>query len=213
MCGRFGPGRARQRCRSCGRHGEVRGIRFCNDQPPYFGARYAAANDLSAIVTDTPRRSQFLPYIRYQLHHRQGWQMAVDVASALVIGDPDDSPAQDFSFEDAGDGYVRLRSHVGNRYVTVVNPHSDLVPPSLLLDVRYGATGGRDPALQRFRFTSVGISHLTHNHYVVSSEARPDLQMQSQRPEPGAPVILGPPGRPGQSGSPTEWIVTSALLP
>ncbi len=187
--------------------------RFCSDQPPYFGARYAAANDLSSIISDTPRRPQFLPYLRYQLHHRGPWQLAVDAASALVIADPDGSPAQDFSFEDAGNGYVRLRSHVGNRYVTVINPHSGLVPPSLALDVRYDATGGRDPALQRFRFVSVGISHLTHNHYVVSSEARPDLQVQAAQPEPNSPVILGPPGRPGQSGSPTEWIVTSPLLP
>lgn len=131
-----------------------------------------------------------------------------------MIADPGDgSPAQDFSFEDAGDGYVRLRSHVGNRYATVINPNSGLVSPSLELDVRYDATGGRDPALQRFRFASVGISHLTHNHYVVSSEARPDLQMQAARPEPNSPVILGKPGRPEQSGSPAEWIVTSPLLP
>jgi hypothetical protein len=70
-----------------------------------------------------------------------------------------------------------LRSHVGNRYVTAINPHSGLVQPSLELDVRYDATGGRDPALQRFR---------------SSSDSRV---------------------APGQSGSPTEWIVTSPLLP
>jgi len=141
-----------------------------------------------------------------------------------VTGDPapgtplsqaavDGSPAQDFSFEDAGDGFVRIRSHAGNFYLSVDESNADL---AVRQDAAYppaaGGAGPR-PALQRFKVTPVGISQVTHDHYVISSEAYPDLQLQpAAATSPGSPIVLGPRGAPGQAGPPTAWRVSSPLL-
>jgi hypothetical protein len=113
----------------------------------------------------------------------------------------DGSPAQDFSFEDAGDWLMRIRSQAGNLYLSI-----DESSPGLAVrqDVAYrpaaGGAGPR-PALQRFKITPVGISHLTHDHYVISNEAYPDLQLQpATATAPGSPVVLGP-RHPGSGGS------------
>ena len=99
--------------------------RFMSKNPPYMGARFAAANDLSGVIGTEMREPQFLPFIRYNLEFAAS-QMMLDVES----GNPapqtplwqfmrNGSPAQDFAFEDAGDGYVYIRSNVSNLYVTV----------------------------------------------------------------------------------------------
>jgi phospholipase C len=99
--------------------------RFMSNNPPYMGARYAAANDLSTVIGSERRQPQFLPFVRYNLEFTSS-QMMLDVES----GNPapqtplwqfmrNPSPAQDFAFEDAGDGYIYIRSNVSNLYVTV----------------------------------------------------------------------------------------------
>jgi phospholipase C len=192
--------------------------RFLSGSPPYLGARYAAAADLSAIVLAEPRRQQFLPFLRYTAMFLASQQMLT------VTGDPapgtplsqaavDGSPAQDFSFEDAGDGFVLIRSHAGNFYLSVDESNAEL---AVRQDAAYppaaGGVGPR-PALQRFKVTPVGISQVTHDHYVISSEAYPDLQLQpAAATSPGSPIVLGPRGAPGQAGPPTAWRVSSLLL-
>jgi hypothetical protein len=198
--------------------------RFLFPAPPYLGARYAAASDLSVIMSAQPRRPQFLPYLRHNALFLAS-QGLLTVAggdptpgTALMQAAADGSPAQDFSFEDAGDGWVRLRTHAGNLYVTVDESPDPGVPPVLPIRQHrlYPPTAadiGPRPQLQRFKLERVGISALTHDHYVVSSEAYPDLQLQVLDPaNPASAVVLGPRAWPGQSGPATAWRVHSPLL-
>ena len=99
--------------------------RFMSTNPPYLGARYAQANDLSAVVSTQLRRAQFRPFIRYNFQFGAS-QMMLGVKDANPApGAPlwqiatDGSAAQDFSFEDAGHGSFYIRSHVSNLYLTV----------------------------------------------------------------------------------------------
>jgi phospholipase C len=194
--------------------------RFLSGSPPYLGARYAAACDLSAIVLDEPRRPQFLPFLRYTAMFLKSQQMLTVTGGVPTPGTPlsqaavDGSPSQAFSFEDADDGFVRIRSHTGNLYFSVDESNADL---TVRQDIAYppvaGNTGAR-PALQRFKITRVGISHLTQDHYVISSEAYPDLELQPATPTaPGSPIVLGQRGFPGQTGPPTAWRINNPLLP
>jgi phospholipase C len=106
--------------------------RFMSKNPPYMGARYAAARDLSAVVGNKLREPQFLPFIRYNIQFVTS-SMMLDVQNAdAAPGTPlwqfgtNGTVAQDFSFEDAGDGYVYIRSNVSNLYLTVNEPRGTL---------------------------------------------------------------------------------------
>ena len=117
--------------------------RFLSADPPYLGTRYAAANDLSSVVGTQLRQSQFLPFIRYNAQYR---------ASQMMLGIKDANPApgaqvwqlptggsaaQDFSFEDAGNGFFYIRSHVSGLYLTL---HAD--PPTPAAGDESGAAAG-----------------------------------------------------------------------
>ena len=98
--------------------------RFMSENPPDMGPRYAAANDLTAVVGATPRQSQFLPFIPYNFVYGAS-QKRLDVQFAGVAPgtvlwqyDPNDTVAQQFSFEDAGGGFVYIRTHTANLYLT-----------------------------------------------------------------------------------------------
>jgi phosphoesterase family protein len=58
--------------------------RFLSANPPYLGARYAAANDLSAVVGTQKRQTQFRPFIRYNFQY---------AASQMMLGVKDANPA------------------------------------------------------------------------------------------------------------------------
>jgi Phosphoesterase family/Ricin-type beta-trefoil lectin domain-like len=107
--------------------------RFMTAEPP-LGARYEAANDLSVVLGSEMRQPQFLPFIPYNLQFGASQQMLtvpganpaagtalVQEASESTADQPNSggTPDQDFSFEDAGDGYVYIRSHVSNLYLSV----------------------------------------------------------------------------------------------
>ena len=109
--------------------------RFLSTHPPYMGARYAAANDLSIVIAATLHEPQFRPFIPYRFEFEASGLMLDVQFAARGAGTPlwqygaNQGIAQDFSFEDAGDGYVHIRSHVSNLYVTVN------VPEPLVMDV------------------------------------------------------------------------------
>jgi len=102
--------------------------RFMSDYPPYMGARYAAAQDLSQVMENTMRQTQFLPFIRYNILFNAS-QKSLDVEGASTAPgtklwqyDVNNTIAQYFSFEDAGDGFFYIRTHCGNLYITVDVP-------------------------------------------------------------------------------------------
>ena len=100
--------------------------------PPYISARYAAANDLSVVLGDTLRHTQFLPFIRYNFICAAS-QKSLDVQGGKFVRtllwqyDVNNTIAQFFSFEDAGEGYFYIRTHCGNLYVTVNVPEPVIV--------------------------------------------------------------------------------------
>jgi hypothetical protein len=121
--------------------------RFLSTDPPYLGTRYAAANDLSSVVGTQLRQSQFLPFIRYNAQYRASQMMlgikdANPAPGAQVWQLPTDgSAAQDFSFEDAGNGFFYIRSHVSGLYLTL---HAD-PPTSAAGDESDAAAGAPGP--------------------------------------------------------------------
>ena len=218
--------------------------RFMNTNPPYMGARYAAANDLSAVLGTELRQPQFLPFIRYNIQFSAS-QMMLDVRAANPApGTPlwqypaNQTVAQDFSFEDAGDGFVYIRSHVSNLYVTVHEP-GDVVKtagaagaggaavaaspqgPSLIQDVKYvagripiGVVPGRPrPELQKWKLTPAGVSVLDRSLFVIN-EAYPGRLLQPANPtQSGAIIVLGDTGQAiGIHGGRNTWNVSSPLI-
>jgi hypothetical protein len=86
--------------------------RFMSTSPPYLGARYAAAQDLSSVIGNQLRQPQFLPFIRYNIQFAAS-QIMLDVQGAVAAPGTllwqfgaNGTIAQDYSFEDAGDGFV-----------------------------------------------------------------------------------------------------------
>ncbi len=209
--------------------------RFMSANPPYMGARFAAANDLSAVIGTQLRKPQFLPFIRYRLEYT-GSEMLLDVQFAnRALGTmlwqfpANGTVAQDFSFEDAGDGFVYIRSHVSNLYVTVQvpepvvagggSPAAAAPEPTVMQDLKYKPglvvhPGAPEPALQRWKLTPAGITVLDRDLYVVSNEAYPGLVLQpTDATQAEAPVVLGAPGASiGIPRRPKAWKVTSPLL-
>jgi phospholipase C len=199
--------------------------RFLSAAPPYLGARYAAASDLSAVLGTQPHRPQFRPFIRYNLRF-MGSQLMLDVkfanpAPGTILWQfaENGTVAQDFSFEDAGGGYVYLRSNVSNLYLTVSSGGASK-PPQVVQDVRYrdGISGGAGRKhrhdLQQWKVTPVGISQLTRHDHVISSRAHPHLHLRPNDPgQPQSPIVLSQPSQGGPVNQSDVWRITSPLLP
>ena len=90
-----------------------------------MGARYAAAEDLSEVIGNELHESQFLPFIGYTIEFA-GSQMVMDVQlgnpaprAPIWQFPPNGTTAQSFAFEDAGNGFVYIRSNISNLYVTL----------------------------------------------------------------------------------------------
>jgi hypothetical protein len=193
--------------------------RFMSQNPPYMGVRYAEANDLSSVIGNVPRPSQFLPFIPYHCVYGAS-QKRLDVQGAGVAPgtilwqfDPNDTSAQKFSFEDAGDGHYYIRTHTGRLYVTADD--------SLRVkqDVKYptdgGATAATNPDRQRWKFISKSVTVLDRTGFTISNAAFPGkvLQPSGGSNNSGIPVILGSPEALGPLRTPNPWQVTSPLLP
>ncbi len=183
--------------------------RFLSTDPPYMGARYAAANDLSMIVGAEMRRPQFLPFISYQLQFVESQMML----NAIQLGDPEPGavlwqlPAettvvQDFSFEDAGDGCVYIRSHVSNRYLVA---HAQ---DSVVTDVMKTSPGAK------WMLSPTSDAILDREVFVLANQAYPTMLLQPANRTSGSPVMMGDAG--GSSnphgGHPNAWRVASRLL-
>ena len=91
--------------------------RFMSNKPPFMGARYAAAHDLSQLLGTELRSSQFLPFIPHSLVYGK---LSLTIQEGSIA--PDTKPDQQFRFEDTGDGFFFLRTLAGNMYLTVDVP-------------------------------------------------------------------------------------------
>ena len=202
--------------------------RFLSDHPPYMGARYAAAHDLSEVLDSQIRPQQFRPFIPYTLLCGAS-NMGLDVRnSSVAIGAPicqlvpnATDPAQDFRFEDAGNGLFYIRTFAG-LYVTVDAPPGASAGAggtlNLMQDRKYdpGSSGSRHPDLQKWRFVSSTIVATTLDEYTISCAAIPGkvLQPEQGSTASGASVVLGDPVvTHAPVVTPNGWTITSRLLP
>ena len=202
--------------------------RFLSNNPPYMGARYAAAHDLSEVLDSQIRPQQFRPFIPYTLLCGAS-NMGLDVQNSSVsFGAPlcqlaPDAKdlAQDFRFEDAGNGLFYIRTFAG-LYVTVDTPAGAPTGAGgtlkLKQDRKYepGSSGSQHPDLQKWKFTSSTVVATTPDEYTISCAAVSGkvLQPENSSTASGASVV---PGNPADIHSPTvipnPWTVTSRLLP
>lgn len=210
--------------------------RFLSKNPPYMGARYAAAHDLSEVLSTEMEKSadQFLPFVPYTLSY-ENTKMNLDVpggdrslhvllntspANALNIPD-----FQKFKFEDAGDGFVYIRTFA-ELFVTVVFSGKPVIHPinatpaypvEQNLKFPVGSVGRRDPALQKWKFVPANVITTINTGFVVHSAAFPNLVLQVEAGAAGAAltkVIVSAPTPPSNSlAKPNQWIVTSPLIP
>jgi hypothetical protein len=191
--------------------------RFMSQNPPYMGARYAEANDLSSVIGNELRPSQFLPFISYNFVYGAS-QKRLDVQGAGVTPgtilwqyNPNDTIAQQFSFEDAGDGYYYIRTHTGSLYVTADDSLG------LKQDVKYptdgSATAANNPDQQRWKLTSTVLDKTS---FTIWNAAFPGkvLQPSGGSNDSGIPVVLGDRQAThiGVEHTPNPWQVTSPLL-
>jgi|GEM_PF-859681 len=219
--------------------------RFLSQHPPYMGARYAAAHDLSEVLSTEMEKStdQFLPFVPYTLDY-ENTKMNLNVtngdrslhvllqtnpANALNIPD-----SQKFRFEDAGDGFVYIRTFAG-LFVTVISsgkPINHLINTVPVYRVEqnlkfpfvdqnlhppFGTIGSRDPRLQKWKMVPGNTVLAFNTGFVVYSAAFPDLVLQVGAGAAGTiatNVILSVPTPPPNSlVKPNQWNVTSPLIP
>ena len=223
--------------------------RFLSQNPPYLGARYAAAHDLSEVLTAEIQNSpdQFLPFVPYTLdyenmklnldiplsgsdHGDRSLQALLRVSTANPLNIPD---SQKFRFEDAGDGFVYIRTFAG-LFVTVIysgRPVNYLpgvvpvypveqnlkFPPVEQNLISPFGLGSKDPNLQKWKLVP-GHNVLAFNTgFIVYSAAFPNLVLQVANAAAGAiatAVVLSVPTPPKNSfAKPNQWNVTSPLIP
>jgi hypothetical protein len=126
--------------------------------------------------------------------------------TALQQFTPNASNAQQFSFEDAGNGFFFLRTHTGSLYLTADQS----------LHVTQQVKSATNPDTQRWQFTSNSISVLDRDKFSVSNAAFPGklLQPAGNGHASGLPVVLDAPESSGGVGATRNpWRVTSPLLP
>jgi phospholipase C len=200
--------------------------RFMSTNPPYMGARYAAAHDLSEVLGTQIRPGPFRPFIPYTLACVAS-KMNLDVPGASTTAGtdlwqftPNGTDAQSFRFEDAGDGFVAIRTLAG-LYVTADAPPGAPTGAGATVrikqDLKYppGSTGARNPDLQRWKFASSAITVVNPTDYTISCAAVPGktLQPLNGAATSGTAVVLGDPGAHLPTTLANPWNVTSPLLP
>ncbi len=185
--------------------------RFLTANPPYLGARYAAANDLSAVLSVQRQQHQFRPFIPYHVQFNAtqttlGPKDGIAAAQAEVWHLASDGTAgQEFSFEQSGDA-VYIRSRASNLYLTV---DLHLALPGVIEDVKYvPGPAAADDARQRWLLRPVSLPDSAGDLFVIQSFAVPDAFLQPVDPTRPGPVVL----RADSPDVQPAWKVTSPLL-
>jgi len=200
--------------------------RFLSNNYPYLGARYAAAHDLSEVLEVETRTEQFRPFIPYTLVYGAS-KMCLDVQSGSMADGgvvwqftPNSTAAQHFRFEDAGDGFVCIRTLAG-LYLTA-NPVAEGPDGQVLIEVRQERKVGLGPLAvpqsadrQRWRLAASSVVALHSDDYTISCAEYPGkvLQPADGSTASGVAVVLGEPGSHSPVTIPNSWIVQSPLLP
>jgi phospholipase C len=215
--------------------------RFLSQNPPYLGARYAAAHDLSEVLSAAMENSpdQFLPFVPYTLDYEnmkknldvplsgsdQGDRSLHALLKTSTANASNIPESQKFRFEDAGDGFVYIRTFAG-LFVTVlfsgkpVHHFANTVPVYPVeqnLKFPFGSVGSRDPNLQKWKLVPGNNVLAFNTGFVVYSAAFPNLVLQVGNGAVGAivpAVILSVRTPPTNSfAKPNQWNVTSPLIP
>lgn len=200
--------------------------RFLNHDYPYLGARYAAAHDLSEVLGHRIRHEQFRPFIPYTLVYAASGRCleveggSMEVGGVIGQSAPDGTEAQHFRFEDAGDGFVHIRTLAG-LYLTAddvaYGPNSRVaIQVRQERKIEPGPNGGTNVAdRQRWKLSSSpDVAHHRDDH-TVSCAAYPHsvLQPAHENTGSGVGVALGHPSSHSPTTIPNPWIVTSPRLP
>jgi hypothetical protein len=210
--------------------------KFLSRNPPYMGARYAAAHDLSEVLSTEMEKSndQFLPFVPYTFEY-ENTKMNLDVhggdRSLHVLLDT--SPAnplnipdwQKFKFEDAGDGFVYIRTFAG-LFISVISSGKPVFHPVSAVPVYHveqnlkfpsGSFRSKDPNLQKWNLVPGNNTTAFNTGFVVYSAAFPNLVLQVANGIAGATapvVILSIPTPPkNELVKPNQWNITSPLIP
>jgi hypothetical protein len=196
--------------------------RFLSQNPPYMGARYADANDLSQVLgnelneIDSGRLLPFIPYHLVYGASQKGLEVQQGQTTAgtpLWQADAQDQPAQQFSFEDAGGGYVYIRTLTGNLYLTA----GDTL--AVTQQLKYPTDGSAQPAnhpdRQRWQLTHSHITAQSSDSFTVRNAFFPGkvLQPAGGSANAAVPVVLGDPQAVHiVTQIPNPWLVTTSLL-
>jgi hypothetical protein len=188
--------------------------------PPYLGARYAAANDLSSVLTSQLRMPLFLPYIRYRVQHMSSqWMLDAGsvhrVPGAVLRHDEEHGlVTQDFCFEATEGGNFYIRVCATGLYVSVSvsdDAADESIGLMLIQDVKYAPTSSDivsagSPELQKWQFSRASAAPGETDRYIVSNQAFPNRVMQPGHH--GDAVVLS------QVSADTNaaWNVTSPLI-
>ena len=201
--------------------------RFMSSKPPFMGARYAAAHDLSEVLGNTLRAGPFRPFLPYNLTCAAS-KLCLDVRGAdthagafLQQFTPNGTPAQDFRFEDAGGGFFYIRTLAG-LYVTADVPPGAATGPgtsfAIKHDIKYapGPAAARSPDFQKWRLAASSVVVANQDVFGVSCRALAGklLQPAGGSASSGAAVVLADPSgvhSPVMTANP--WHVGSVLLP
>jgi hypothetical protein len=183
------------------------------DVPPYLGARFAAAHDLSTIMTATPHLPAFRPYIPYTLVYAKTTTALevpdgnVSAGALLWLNTPNSAAeSQHFRFEDAGNGLWYLRAPTGNLYLTA-DPTMKITQQP-----KYAAHGpaGAIPATQQWKLAG-GVT--PGSAFIVTNAAYPEKTLQPAS-DTSAVVLGAPETAPGGVVQvKNAWQVTSPSMP
>ena len=198
--------------------------RFMSKNPPYMGARYAAANDLSVVMSQFLRKPLFLPFVRYNMVYVPGG-MRLNIeggnANGAVMGrfNANETEAQQFSFEQAGD-FVYIRTNCGRKYLTVNVPNGGTTSPTegfgIIQDGKYeGAHAVGDPdkfnsKYQLWKFTRADATPANEDLFIVVNAFFPNLVLRPADISQNAqPIVLAK--KATNYAVPNTWLVGGPL--
>ncbi len=189
--------------------------RFLGANMPPMGARFEAANDLSSILTATPRSGKFRPFLPYKIQYaRSGMCLEVEggnpaPATPLWVNSANPIDAQGFSLEDAGGGLYYIRTHCGNQYVGVsLQGDGSTNTPGAIIQGPKAPVGASNAKLQLW---SIQPPQFYPSNYCTIHNANfPNLTLQPQANSLSGqvPVVLGTPTP--FSLTPNEWSIAES---